>query len=101
MIGAGFGWTRLFYFDFKRLALRSTRFFKERFERFLRRVALVFSAILAAFAMGWMWLFWGGEFDHEAEPKFTICERRLSDEVFVVKYREKLSKSHHQWLLEA
>lgn len=40
LLGLGFSWSRLFYFDLKRLALRHSAFFRRRFEAFLRRVAL-------------------------------------------------------------
>jgi hypothetical protein len=63
-IGAGYSWARMFYFDFKSLSLRYSRFFAIRFERFLRRVALVFAGVMAALATAWTLVFWiGGGLD--------------------------------------
>jgi hypothetical protein len=59
-VTAGFSWSRLFYFDFKRLALGHSRFFRSRFERFLGRVAVVFSAVTAVLAIVWTAVFWRG-----------------------------------------
>ncbi len=59
-IAAGFSWARLFYFDFKRLALQTSRFFQQRFERFLRKLALVFASFTALLAFVWTAVFWRG-----------------------------------------
>jgi hypothetical protein len=55
---AGFGWARLFYFDFKRLERRYSEFFRLRFERFLRMAGLAFAAIMSAIAFVWAGAVW-------------------------------------------
>lgn len=56
---AGFGWARLFYFDFKKLELKYSGFFRARFEHFLRRAALAFAAVMSAMALLWAAAVWG------------------------------------------
>jgi hypothetical protein len=63
-IGAGYGWARMFYFDFIKLSARYGQFFQVRFERFLRQVALVFAGVMATTAAIWTGVFWiGGGLD--------------------------------------
>lgn len=48
LIGSVASWARVFYFDFKRLETSSLSFLRERFERFLRRVAWAAALIVSA-----------------------------------------------------
>lgn len=61
-LSAGFGWARVFYFDFKKLEHRHGRFFMLRFQAFVRRFGMAFSLVLAAVSIAWAGLLWPGVF---------------------------------------
>lgn len=51
LLGAGFAWTRVFYFDFVRLGGYRNPLLAKRFGRLLDRVALIYPIILAALVL--------------------------------------------------
>ena len=57
LLAAGTGWSRLFYFDFKRLDSRLSNFLRDRFDRLLYRVAWAMGGLVTAvFLLAASWL---------------------------------------------
>jgi hypothetical protein len=55
LLSAGHNWTRIFYFDYQKLQSLYPRLFRQRFERFLRAVALLMSLCLSVSAVVVVW----------------------------------------------
>ncbi|MBN2343836.1 MAG: hypothetical protein JXX29_13500 [Deltaproteobacteria bacterium] len=55
-VSAGYSWSRLFYFDFKVLLRWRCALLTARFERFVKKVAILFSVIVGILCVSWTWI---------------------------------------------